>query len=270
MPSLKITLFGSPRVELDGQNIVIPRRKAMALITYLAITQQPHTRDSLATLFWPEHDQAGARTNLRRMLHMVRKAIGDDWLDISRQQISLPLQENISVDVIHFEESLHAVQAHHPTKEPLCAECVAKLETAVSSATTPFLAGFTLKDAPLFDEWHFFKADGLQQAYGEALQRLIQWHQAQGAYPAAIQHARSWLQLDQLHEPAHRQLIKLYAESDQHSAAIRQYQICVETLQKELWVEPEAETKALFATIQGKQNQPSCPSSAPLQICTTN
>ncbi len=52
MTGLNLFLFGPPRVELGGATVNLKRRKALALLIYLAMSQQPHSRDFLATLFW--------------------------------------------------------------------------------------------------------------------------------------------------------------------------------------------------------------------------
>jgi DNA-binding SARP family transcriptional activator len=68
MSGLKIFLLGPPRVELDGSPIDLKRRKAMAMLVYLAVTGQPHSRDALGTLFYPDYSQSRARAYLRRDL----------------------------------------------------------------------------------------------------------------------------------------------------------------------------------------------------------
>ena len=66
MSALKLFLLGPPRIELDGRPVDIQRRKALALLIYLAASGQPHSRDTLATLFYPDNDQSRARAYLRR------------------------------------------------------------------------------------------------------------------------------------------------------------------------------------------------------------
>jgi hypothetical protein len=88
MSQLALNLLGPPRVEIDVHEIRISRRKALALLAYLAMERSSrsagasasvrsagasasvrsadvpmsvHTRDALATLFWPEQDQSRAR-----------------------------------------------------------------------------------------------------------------------------------------------------------------------------------------------------------------
>jgi serine/threonine protein kinase/Tfp pilus assembly protein PilF len=89
-----------------------------------------------------------------------------------------------------------------------------------------------------------------------ALERLVQGHSSQGDYEAAIPHARRRLALDPLHEPAHRQLIELYAHSGQQAAALRQYQECVRILEEELGVLPAPETTQLNEAIKAKRFPP--------------
>src|SRR5262249_47551220 len=76
MSQIKLYLFGPPRLERDGRPIDIPLRKALALLVYLAVTRQAHSRDALATLFWPEKDQQAARANLRRTLFDLGQLLG--------------------------------------------------------------------------------------------------------------------------------------------------------------------------------------------------
>ena len=68
MARLSLYLLGPPQLELDGEPVQIGRRKALALLIYLAVTRRTHSRDSLATLFWPDYDQSSARADLRRTL----------------------------------------------------------------------------------------------------------------------------------------------------------------------------------------------------------
>jgi hypothetical protein len=61
MSRLRLYLLGPPRLELDGESVHLPRRKATALLAYLVQTGCTHRCDSLSTLLWPENDQRSAR-----------------------------------------------------------------------------------------------------------------------------------------------------------------------------------------------------------------
>jgi tetratricopeptide (TPR) repeat protein len=119
-----------------------------------------------------------------------------------------------------------------------------------------FLAGFTLRDAPGFEDWQLAEADTLRREQAWALERLVDAHALQGRWQVAVGAAERWLALDPLHEPAHRQLMRLYAWSGQRGAAVRQYRACVRVLDQELGVPPLEETTALYRGVIEGHVQP--------------
>ena len=80
----------------------------------------------------------------------------------------------------------------------------------------------------------------------EALARLLAHQSKAAGTERAIQTAVRLLALDPLQEAVHRTLMRLYARQGRRGAALKQYQVCVGVLQRELGTEPEAETKQLY------------------------
>ena len=146
MSRLAVYLLGSPRVELDGEQVHIPRRKALALLAYLAITGREHSRNALAAFLWPEYNQSSARAELRRMLSSLNRTIGHERLIVDRDMAALDLNAGVWVDVQVFERELVACARHDPPPSAPCPECVARLSDAVALYEDGFLAGFTLPD----------------------------------------------------------------------------------------------------------------------------
>lgn len=256
MDSLRIHLLGSPHITQQNEPIIIQRRKTLALLAYLFVTAQPQNREALATLFWPDYDQAGARANLRRDLSRLREALGDAPLIISRAEVRCNPDSPVWLDTAVFMAHLTAVRQHSHPPAHLCPECLNALTAAVTLYKGDFMTGFSLPDSPEFDRWQFFQAETWRHGLAEALQQLIQWHSGQGEFELGLAYARRWLSLDALHEPAQRQLMQLYAWSGQSAAALRQYQECVHLLQTELGIHPEAETTALYEAIRTRQLTP--------------
>jgi ABC-type oligopeptide transport system substrate-binding subunit/DNA-binding SARP family transcriptional activator len=250
MSGLALFLLGPPRVELDETPVEIDRRKAVALVAYLAVTGHEHSRDTLATLLWPDYDQARARGALRRTLSVLNKALGSVWLAVDRETIALKRSPNLWTDVEEFRQQVAACQEHNHAPTDLCAECLSSLAQAVTLYHDDFLAGFTLRDSPNFDEWQFFQAENLRRELAGILERLVHYHCAQEEYETAITYTRRWLELDVLHEPIHQHLMQLYAKTDQRAAALRQYQECVRILEEELGVSPSEETITLYEHIR--------------------
>ena len=130
MSGLKLFLLGSPRLEQDGEAVEMDTRKALALLAYLAVSGNSHTREGLAALLWPDHDDAGARGAFRRTLSTLNKAVGEGVLEISRETITLAREVNLWVDVSEFRRLLAGCQAHlHPNQE-VCRACLPLLQEA--------------------------------------------------------------------------------------------------------------------------------------------
>ena len=81
MSRLALYLLGPPRIERDGTSVHIRRRKAVALLAYLAVTRSSHSREMLATLLWPDSDHSRALTNLRVTLSALNNAFGEGHLN---------------------------------------------------------------------------------------------------------------------------------------------------------------------------------------------
>jgi DNA-binding SARP family transcriptional activator len=247
---LALRLLGSPEVKLGGLPIEVDTRKAIALLVYLAVTRRPHGRDALAALLWPEYDHERARAALRRTLSVLKKALGGRWVDAGRGAVALE-QTDMWVDVHRFVELEESTQGHGHAGTDVCAACVPPLRAAASLYRADFLTGFSLRDSAAFDDWQFFQAEGWRRMLAGVLDRLGRALTAAGELEEAIDHARRWLSLDPLHEPAHRMLMRLYAWSDRRSAALQQYRECVAVLDRELGVAPLEETAELNRQIAG-------------------
>jgi predicted ATPase/DNA-binding SARP family transcriptional activator len=255
MARLAISVLGSPQFELDGNPIDLPRRKATALLVYLAVTGERHRRDALATLFWPDSDQARAYAYLRNTLWEINRTLGEGWLLADRESAGVNPQADITLDLREFRALLAQVTPHvHPGDEG-CQECAEILEAATRLYRGDFLVGFGLPDSPAFDEWQFFQAEEARQALMDGLVRLIHMQVAINQLEQALEYARRWSNLDPINEAAHRELMQLYAWVGQRNAAIRQYRECQQILKQELNIEPEVATTELFERIQSGELQ---------------
>jgi DNA-binding SARP family transcriptional activator/predicted ATPase len=232
--ALEVKLLGPPRIERDGMRVAFDTRKAMALLAHLALADRPRSRDALCGLLWPAHDPGRARGALRRTLSTLRTAAGEEWLDTAGDSIALKQGPGLELDVERFRE----LATDGASSEDL--------SEAVALFSGGFMEGFSLRDSPDFDDWQMGESDALARELGSALRRLVELLAARGEYERAVPQARRWLEVDPLHEPAHRELIRLYAWSGDRAAALEQYRHCVRTLSQELGVAPLDETASLY------------------------
>jgi DNA-binding SARP family transcriptional activator len=231
---LRLELLGPPRVLRDGVPVSFDTRKAVAVLAVLAVTARPHARDALATMLWPEADEARARGALRRTLS-VAGAVGPA-LVVDRQAVRLA-PGTYSCDVTELDR----LAGQGGTESA---------RSAMDLYRDDFLAGFSLRDAPAFDEWRWTTADGLRLRVSGLLAALVPAEAAAGRADAAVAAARRWVELDPLHEPAQQALVRALAWSGQRAAAVRQYRTFAQLLDRELGVAPLPETTALYDEVR--------------------
>jgi DNA-binding SARP family transcriptional activator len=250
MEGLRIKVFGGIQVQLGGDTIEFSRHKATALLVYLAVTGERLSRDALATMFWPENTQARAYANLRQAIWEIRSSLGDDWLDVTRESMQMISRDNLWLDIIEFHDLISKVKKHVHPRGMVCEDCLANYKQAADLFNGDFLAGFSLRDSPEFDNWQYFQTEELRREIGKIYNQLIDWCSEKQEYDQGIFYGRRWLQLDELDEDAHRALMRLYAAKGQRNAAIRQYQHCVQLIERQLNITPEPMTTELYEMIQ--------------------
>jgi DNA-binding SARP family transcriptional activator len=238
---LKLSFLGSPKIEYDSKLIELDRRKAVALLCYLAVSGQVCTRDFLAALLWPNANDKHARSDLRQALFSLKRTPIGQWIDAERDVVILRRDENLWIDTVQFSDLL----ADEPTQDVLT--------TAISLYRDNFLTGFTLTDSAEFDNWQSLQTQIFQQKLVVALEQLVSLQIAAQETEKALVSVHRLLQIDVLHEPAQRQFMRLCAATGQRMAALRQYESYVELLQQELGLVPSTEMITLYEAIRNNE-----------------
>jgi DNA-binding SARP family transcriptional activator len=238
-PVLHIELLGHFR--LSSGDVAVPSLNSLriqSLLAYLVLNPGPHSRQHLAFLFWPESTEAQARTNLRRELHHLRRAIpdADVFLSAETNQVLWRRDAPYTLDAATFEAAIAEAERRDQAGDRPGA--LAQLTAAVRSYAELLPGGY--------DDWLLAERERLSQRYASALERLVSYCESAGDWPAAINWAQRQLQHDPLREATYRDLIRLHRLNEDRSSALRVYHNCATILQRELGVEPEAATQALY------------------------
>lgn len=244
MARLNLTLLGGFRARLDtDQALVIAIKKSQALLAYLALPLgQAHPRDKLAALLWGDMREAQARAGLRQTLFTLRKTLGEPApLRLVGDTVALDPAVATS-DVGRFEQQI-------ARGDP------GGLAEAAALYQGDLLEGLTLQEPP-FEEWLIAERLRLRELAMEAHAKLLVHQRDAGSLEEAVQTALRLVALDALQEPVHRALMRLYAQLGRRGAALRQYQLCVAALQRELRTEPDEETRALYQQILQRRPAP--------------
>jgi DNA-binding SARP family transcriptional activator len=239
-PTLYLRLLGGFEARLgSGPALGFPTRKAQALLAYLALgpdAGQP--RDKLTALLWSDSGERQARQSLRQALFNLRKtlaAAGGAGLLVEGEVVGLAAAPAVEVDARLFER---AVQERSG----------AAMERAVTLYAGDLLAGLAVNE-PAFEEWLVAERERLRELARGAVTALLSEQTRAGLLQPAVQTALRLLALDPLDEAGHRSLMRLYARQGRRGAALRQYQVCVDALRRDLGVEPEPETRRVYQEI---------------------
>jgi predicted ATPase/DNA-binding SARP family transcriptional activator len=245
MHRLELELLGPPRVILDGKPVKTDRHKAIGLLAYLAVEAKAHSREMLAALLWPDYPRENAFSYLRRTLWELNQMLGKEWLETDRESVALARLPGLSLDSEAFQHLLAA----SPTQ-------VNPLSEAVHLYRGDFLEGLVIADTAPYEEWQVQQTEYYRREFGRALERLVASYEQNGEYESALPSAQRWLTLDRLNEAACRALMRQMAGMGDRSGAVHVYQACVQTLQSELGIAPQAETQELYRSIlHGEQTE---------------
>ena len=240
---LNLTLLGGFEARIGSKTLGLPR-KAEALLAYMALAPAAtHTRSKLAALLWADASDDDARNNLRQVLFRTRRALGSasEIVTINGEVVGLD-QAAVESDVA----TLRRVVANRDDGE---------LQEAAALCRGRLLDGMDVAE-PAFEEWLASEREAVHILAVRALLMLIEREETRPSLDGVVAAALKLLGLDPLQEPAHRALMRAYAAQGRRAGALRQYQICVDVLQRELEAEPEAETKALYRELLGQGASP--------------
>jgi DNA-binding SARP family transcriptional activator/predicted ATPase len=262
MAHLSLSLLGPFQITLDGQPVTgFKSNKVRALLAYLAMeAHQPHPREVLAGLLWPDWPDRDALGNLRYALSNLRRVIGDrtaepPFLLITRDTLQFNTASDHSLDVRAFTELTEPALS-----APKGSAKVSGLEEATALYRGGFMEGFSLPDAAPFEEWALLTRERLARQMSSTLQRLSDAHETRQEYEKAQSYARRQLELDPWDEAAHQRLMRNLALGGKRSAALAQYEACRRLLADELDVEPAPETTRLYQQISDAKLAAALPS----------
>lgn len=103
----------------------------------------------------------------------------------------------------------------------------------------------------IYADWVDAARDRLREDIRQAALAVARMTLRNGLYAIGIEAITTQLTRDQFDEEAHRGLIRLYNESGNRSAALKQFEKCRKLIKREFGVEPESETLRLKQEIIG-------------------
>ncbi|MBI3242796.1 MAG: AAA family ATPase [Chloroflexi bacterium] len=255
---LHLYALGPLEVRLGEKLLTFPTRKTAALLIYLALEGGEQPREHLAALLWPEakpeRSYASLRNTLGHLQSALRQASGQaqtNYLSVTHNALGLNPDADIHLDLHTVERAYTQARADRSSRTlPEGSASLLLLQSSAACYRGDFLAGFSLGDAPGFDDWAAVQREAWRRRLGLILDRLSEIQFARGELASTAETASLWIALDGLNEVAYRRKMRAHFAAGERGQALETYDACRAVLAAELSIEPGPDTEALAARIR--------------------
>ena len=240
--SLRVHLLGGIQVSVGDRVIersAWSRRSARGVVSLLALSAGHRLhREQIMAALWPDLDPIAAANNLRKAVHLARRALADDpavadaLLIGDKQTLSLP--DDVWIDVDAF---LSRAAAARRSSDP------ADYQTAID-----LYRGDLLPDER-YEGWVLPHLDELRAESVALLAEQADLLEARGELDRAVATLRHALTASPLDEDLAVRLMRVLALMGRRHEAEEVYERLRETLAAELGVEPSLPTQQLRGEI---------------------
>ncbi|MEO5510802.1 MAG: BTAD domain-containing putative transcriptional regulator, partial [Longimicrobiales bacterium] len=191
-------------------------------------SRRPVSRDRIIGLLWEEADTERARKLLSESLYVIRKALGDEALIASGDDVRLN-PDVVWCDVVEFHAALERKD----------------VAAAVDIYGGPFLDGFFVSDAPEFEKWVDGVRDTLARTRADALSSLAAAADSAGDLAGAAAWWRKLAEQDPYNATYALGLIRALERTGERAAGLQHARIHAALLRSEFDADPDPAIAAL-------------------------
>lgn len=254
MSTIHISLLGKLQIQHSIRGAIkFEARRDQELFCYLLLNRQRlHQREKIAGLMWAESSTIQSKRNLRQTLWHLQSMLNaycenSNLLLVENGWIGVNLDADFWLDVAVLENAYAALEAVENTS--LTSQLATLLDQAVKLYQGDLFEG-------CYQDWCIYERERLQNMYLTILERLLGYSKEQQEYERGVNYATQILRYDHAREQTYRQLMRLYYQMGNRSAAIHQYEMCASVLREELGVAPAPSTEALYHYICSENTTP--------------
>ena len=212
-----------------GEAVTEKRRKALAILAILAVAGDlAVSRDKLAAYLWNDGGPDRVRGVLKQTIYIFKRELADADLLLGQSDLRLN-HALIDSDVALLEQ---AAREHDSAQ-------------VVDLYRGPFLDGFHLPEAPLFEHWVDTQRDRLARVFAAHIERLALAAMARGNPQAAIDWWARLVEFDPYDTRAVSGLLHACLTAGDRPRAIRLAERHMGLLRKELEITPDPEIRRL-------------------------
>ena len=228
-------LFAELRIRYRGAFLDTPPPRCQGLLAALLLKPKLTQRIGIANLLFPNESECRALGYLSDRLWLLRKAFHHLPLITNNQSLVLPA-EGIWSDVDQFNRYIALANHIH-------------LVDAANLYQGDLLPSH-------YDDWIILERESLYLKYIDVLKKIAGRFLEHGRFNDALPHLKKLNRLEPYDEHIVRQLLTVYRETGQRSAALNVYETLCDQLEKELDTTPEQSTQALANSLRNHFSTP--------------
>jgi len=240
-----VEIFRDPTVQFAAD--AWTTRRARDIFCYIATSKNRRVlKEVLIEAFWPDEDLETVEKNFHPTISHIRKALNSrqpfkqNFLIFRDGAYQLNPELSYSIDAEEFEQQI--VEAEKAKREQDTAHQRAILESAHKIYRGEFMPG-------VYEDW----AEERRQFYSEQSARVVaalaKLSFSEKHWPDALRYAGEALASDPFREDMHRLTMKAFAAQGKPASVKKHFEKMKKTLHTELGIEPDQETKRLFAEL---------------------
>lgn len=226
MANISVHLLGRPYVEVDGERVNFPYKKAEGFFYYLCV-KKTATREEIIYVLWGADNENVGRKNLREAVYQIKKLLGKEILvTAGHTSISLNPECMPDIDWDHINE-----------------------ENILENEEEGFLSHFMIKNSYEYEEWITTMQEQYNQAFIKCAREKLYDADATKDVDLIQKYSNILLKHDPYNEKLYYEIMDIYAVNGNYNMAIKLYYDLEKVLADELGVEPSPEIKELFHRI---------------------
>lgn len=245
---LTIRVLGPVEIFRDPSKPFAPdawtTRRARDIFCYIATSKHRRVaKDILIEAFWPDEDPSVVEKNFHPTISHIRKALNSrqslkqNFLVFRDGAYQLNPELSYSIDSEEFERLIAGAETAKREKD------TARLRTCLEAAQALYRGEFM---SGSYDDWAEERRSFYADQRSRVLAALAKLSFSEKRWSSALKFAAEVLRDDPFREDMHRLTMKTYAAQSKPAAVKKHFDALQTLLNKELGIEPAAETKRLF------------------------
>ncbi len=236
-PSLNIRSLGKMQVRISNHlitNSVWQTQAAKDLFFTILAHPEGMTKEEISVLFWPEANHNEAKFRFKNTIYRLRRAVGKDSILLEQDFYRFNNKLDYEYDIEIFLKNIASAAREQTTKEK-----VIYLKKAIQIYGGKYLP-------EIEENWAYSLRETLHQNYISAILQLAEIYLDLAEYDKALETCHRAIEEDNLLEDSYRLAFKIYAATGNKAGLVRQYNACVENLEREISAVPSKQTEMLF------------------------